>query len=53
MTDQQNVEVPAVEYRQGIYYLTLDGKTPRERGYQHGAAWNSLSRKRWANSSAG
>ena len=33
-----NVQIPTVEYRQGIYYLILDGKTPYERGYQHGAA---------------
>jgi len=33
-----NTQTPEVEYRQGIYYLVLDGKTPYERGYQHGAA---------------
>jgi len=33
-----NVRIPTVEYRRGIYYLTLDGKTPYERGYQHGFA---------------
>jgi predicted choloylglycine hydrolase len=34
----ENISIPTVEYRQGIYYLILDGKTPYERGYQHGAA---------------
>ena len=34
----KNVQIPTVEYRQGIYYLILDGKSPYERGYQHGAA---------------
>jgi len=33
-----NIQTPKVEYRQGIYYPVLDGKTPYERGYQHGAA---------------
>jgi hypothetical protein len=33
-----NLQIPTVEYRKGIYYLVLDGKTPYERGYQHGAA---------------
>jgi len=33
-----NVQIPTVEYRRGIYYLVLDGKTPYERGYQHGVA---------------
>ncbi len=33
-----DVQVPAVEYRRGVYYLILDGKTPHERGYQHGVA---------------
>jgi isopenicillin-N N-acyltransferase-like protein len=35
MSDPQ---IPTVEYRQGIYYLVLDGETPHDRGYQHGAA---------------
>ena len=33
-----SVEIPSVEYRQGIYYLVLDAETPHDRGYQHGAA---------------
>ncbi len=33
-----SVQIPTVEYRQGIYYLTLNGETPHGRGYQHGAA---------------
>lgn len=33
-----NGAVPKVEYRGGIYYLVLDGKTPYERGIQHGTA---------------
>jgi predicted choloylglycine hydrolase len=32
------VQIPVVEYRQGIYYLVLDGNSPFERGYQHGVA---------------
>ena len=32
------IEIPTVEYHGGIYYLVLDGETPYERGYQHGAA---------------
>jgi isopenicillin-N N-acyltransferase-like protein len=36
--DVVDVQVPTVEYRKGIYYLVLDGETPYERGYQHGAA---------------
>jgi hypothetical protein len=32
------VQIPMVEYRRGIYYLVLDGKTPYERGFQHGVA---------------
>jgi hypothetical protein len=59
MTDLQNVAVPAVEYRKGIYYLTLDGKTPRERGYQHGVALEFLIKKalgqfkRWIRTNVG
>jgi hypothetical protein len=34
----ENVQIPVVEYRRGIYYLVLDAKTPFERGYQHGVA---------------
>ena len=33
-----DVNIPKVEYRGGIYYLVLDGKTPYSRGYQHGKA---------------
>ncbi len=33
-----DIRVPKVEYRGGIYYLVLDGKTPYARGYQHGKA---------------
>jgi predicted choloylglycine hydrolase len=35
---QQIPDIPKVEYRGGIYYLVLDGKTPYARGYQHGKA---------------
>ena len=41
----KNIQTPTVEYRKGIYYLTLDGKTPYERGYQHGAALEFLIKK--------
>jgi len=37
-TTPKNIQIPTVEYRRGIYYLVLDGKTPSERGYQHGVA---------------
>ncbi|MES0361140.1 MAG: C45 family peptidase [Anaerolineales bacterium] len=37
-TIQSGIDIPRVEFRKGIYYLILDGKTPFERGYQHGAA---------------
>lgn len=33
-----NIQIPTVEYRGGIYYLILNGRTPFERGYQHGSA---------------
>jgi len=33
-----DVNIPTVEYRGGIYFLELDGKTPYERGFQHGVA---------------
>ena len=33
-----NIKIPTVEYRGGIYFLELDGATPYERGYQHGYA---------------
>ncbi len=36
--DRPAVRIPKVEYRGGIYYLVLDGATPYDRGYQHGAA---------------
>ena len=39
---QQNssddMDIPKVEYRGGIYYLELDAETPYRRGFQHGAA---------------
>ena len=34
----ENIQIPPVEYRGGIYYLVLDGTTPLKRGYQHGVA---------------
>ena len=37
-TTSEKVRIPVVEYRHGIYYLVLDGKTPYGRGYQHGVA---------------
>jgi len=37
-TISEKIQIPSVEYRKGIYYLILDGSTPYERGYQHGAA---------------
>ena len=37
-TIQSGIDITRVEFRKGIYYLILDGKTPYERGYQHGAA---------------
>jgi hypothetical protein len=38
MSSISNIQIPTVEYRKGIYYLMLDGKTPYERGQQHGVA---------------
>ena len=40
-----NIRTPTVEYRKGIYYLVLDGKTPFERGHQHGTALEFPIRK--------
>ncbi|MGD9093623.1 MAG: C45 family autoproteolytic acyltransferase/hydrolase [Anaerolineales bacterium] len=40
-----NIPIPTVEYRKGVYYLVLDGETPFERGYQHGAALELLIKK--------
>ncbi len=34
----KEIKIPTVEYRQGIYYLELDGNTAYERGFQHGTA---------------
>lgn len=34
----KEIKTPTVEYRQGIYYLELDGNTAYERGFQHGRA---------------
>jgi isopenicillin-N N-acyltransferase-like protein len=36
--EPKELKIPVVEYRQGIYYLELDGNTAYERGFQHGAA---------------
>ncbi|PKB00384.1 acyl-CoA:6-aminopenicillanic acid acyl transferase [Flavobacteriaceae bacterium MAR_2009_75] len=41
----KEINIPAVEYRQGIYYLELDSSTPYERGYQHGAALQFVIKK--------
>jgi hypothetical protein len=38
MSEIDRIRIPTVEYRKGVYYLVLDGKTPYERGYQHGVA---------------
>ena len=32
------IEIPKVESRGGVYYLELNAETPYGRGYQHGAA---------------
>ena len=37
-TTTNDIRIPTVEYRKGVFYLVLDGKTPYERGYQHGTA---------------
>ena len=34
----EQIEIPKVEVRGGVYYLELNAETPYERGYQHGAA---------------
>jgi isopenicillin-N N-acyltransferase-like protein len=36
--ETKEIKIPTVEYRQGIYYLELDGNTAYERGFQHGTA---------------
>lgn len=36
--ETKEIKIPTVEYRQGIYYLELDGITAYERGFQHGTA---------------
>jgi isopenicillin-N N-acyltransferase-like protein len=36
--ETKDIKIPSVEYRQGIYYLELDGNTAYERGFQHGTA---------------
>jgi isopenicillin-N N-acyltransferase-like protein len=36
--EAKKIKAPAVEYRQGIYYLELEGNTAYERGFQHGMA---------------
>ena len=42
---KQDIKIPKVEYRGGIYYMELDGKTPYERGYQHGKALDFVINK--------
>ena len=34
----KEIKIPTVEFRQGIYYVELDGNTAYERGFQHGRA---------------
>ncbi|WP_420582786.1 C45 family autoproteolytic acyltransferase/hydolase [Reichenbachiella sp.] len=41
-----NIKIPKVEYRGGIYYLELDAETPYKRGYQHGKALNFIINKK-------
>ena len=36
--ESPDVKIPKVEFRGGIYFLEIDGKTPLERGFQHGRA---------------
>ncbi len=36
--ETKEIKIPTVEFRQGIYYLELDGNTAYERGFQHGKA---------------
>lgn len=37
-TENKEIKIPKVEFKEGIYYLELDGETPYERGIQHGTA---------------
>ena len=34
----KEIKIPTVEFRQGIYYVELNGNTAYERGFQHGRA---------------
>ena len=36
--ETKEIKIPTVEYRQGIYYVELNGNTAYERGFQHGRA---------------
>lgn len=36
--EQKEPKIPTVEYKEGIYYLELDGNSAYERGFQHGSA---------------
>jgi isopenicillin-N N-acyltransferase-like protein len=44
-TISEKIQIPSVEYRRGIYYLILDGNSPYERGFQHGAALEFPNKK--------
>ncbi|WP_158548331.1 C45 family autoproteolytic acyltransferase/hydolase [Marixanthomonas ophiurae] len=43
--ETKEVKIPTVEFRQGIYYLELDGTTAYERGFQHGRALEFVIKK--------
>ncbi len=45
LTTQAQTKIPKVELRGGIHYLVIDGKTPRERGLQHGKALSFVIKK--------
>lgn len=35
---KEDIQIPEVTKHDGIYYLTIDGKTPYAKGFQHGTA---------------
>lgn len=44
-TVKEDIKIPEVTKHDGIYYLTIDGKTPFAKGYQHGVALKEVIQK--------
>lgn len=55
----EDLKIPKVEYRGGIYYLELDAEIPYDRGFQHGKALSFVINravrdfKEWLRANAG